>query len=206
VYRNYPSPENRFTASVGGHVYLNYMPPLLDPNPPLPFKSDAIVYVKSGGQFKQYTVSSQLELYSLPNVQPGDYEVYVNRIGYTSGMKSVTVGILNIDTLNFYLDTTSLIGIQNISTEVPGNFELGQNYPNPFNPVTKIKFALVKSGFVKLSVFNLLGQEVEILVNEDLKAGEYEVTFNALKLTSGVYFYRITADGFSQTRKMVLIK
>jgi hypothetical protein len=206
VYRNYPSPQNHHAASVGGHVYLNYMPPFLDPNPPLPFKSGAIVYIKAGGQFKQFTVSSQLEQYALPNVQPGDYEVYVNRIGYTSGFRNVVVGVLNIDTLNFYLDTTSLIGIQNISSEVPKNFELKQNYPNPFNPVTKIQFALVKSGFVKLSVYNMLGQEVVVLVNEDLKAGKYEVTFNALRLTSGVYFYRISADGYSQTRKMVLLK
>ena len=207
VYRNFPSPQNHHAASVGGYVYLNYMPPFLGPpNPPLPFKSDAIIYIKAGGQFRQFTVSSQLEQYALPNVQPGDYEVYVNRIGYTSGLRNVVVGILNIDTLNFYLDTTSLIGIQNISSEVPDNFELKQNYPNPFNPVTRIQFALVKSGFVKLSVYNLLGQEVEVLVNENLKAGEYKVNFNALKLTSGVYFYRITAEGFSKTRKMVLIK
>ena len=206
VYRNYPPPGNHHAASVGGHVYLNYMPPFLSPGPPLPFKSDAIIYVKAGGQFKQYTISSQLEQYALPNVQPGDYEVFVNRIGYTSGFRNVTVGVLNIDTLNFYLDTTSLIGIQNISSEVPENFKLKQNYPNPFNPVTKIRFELAKSGFVKLSVYNILGQEVDVLVNGDLKAGEYEVSFNALKLTSGVYFYKIAADGYSQTRKMVLLK
>lgn len=205
VYRLTQEPQNPFSASVGGYVYLNYLPPFIPP-PPLPFKSDAVIYAKQGSNYRKFAVSSQTEQYSIPNLAQGSYEIYVNRIGYTSGFANVTVSTSNIDTLNFTLDTTSLIGIQNISSEVPKEFSLDQNYPNPFNPETKIEFNLTKASFVKLSVYNILGEEVQVLVNENLKAGKYKVTYNAVKLPSGVYFYRIAADGFSETKKMVLIK
>jgi hypothetical protein len=206
VFRIAPGPQNSNMTAVGGHVYLNYTPPFNNPVLPLPFKSNSIVYVKSGSDFKKFGISTELETYSIPSVSPGNYDVYVNRIGYTSASRNIVVGTVNIDTLNFTLDTTSLIGIKNISSGVPKNFALKQNYPNPFNPVTKIKFDLAKSGFVGLSIFNVLGQEVQILVNDELKAGEYEVTFDALRLASGVYFYRLNTDDFSETRKMVLVK
>jgi hypothetical protein len=205
VFRTTPGPENNTNATVGGYVYLNYFPPF---NPPLPFpfKSDAIVYVKSGSQFKKFAVSTQLEQYSIPDVPTGNYEVFVNRIGYTSALRNLAVGTTNIDTFNFILDTTSLIGVKNISSEIPKNFELKQNYPNPFNPLTKIQFNLAAAGFVKLSIYNILGQKIKVLVNEDLKAGKYEVSFDAAELTSGVYFYKLVSGDFSETRKMVLIK
>ncbi len=207
VYRITPGPQIPLTASVGGYVYLNFLPPLgPPPPPPLPYKSDAIVYAKQGNNFTKFAISNQSEQYSIPNLAPGSYEIYVNRIGYTSASTNINIGTINIDTLNFTLDTTSIIGIKNISSEVPKDFSLRQNYPNPFNPVTKIEFALSKASYVKLSVYNILGEEVQVLVDESLKAGKYEVIYNALKLPSGVYFYRISADGFSETRKMVLIK
>ena len=86
------------------------------------------------------------------------------------------------------------------------NFELYQNYPNPFNPATNIKFQIGSSRFVKLTVYDILGKEVEILVNKKLNAETYEINWNASNYTSGVYFYRLTSDGFSDTKKMVLIK
>jgi plastocyanin len=86
------------------------------------------------------------------------------------------------------------------------NFELKQNYPNPFNPSTSISFSVPKSGFVKLTIFNSLGSEVETLVNENLNRGSYTVNFNASKLSSGVYFYRLNSGDFIETRKMLLIK
>ena len=205
VYRITPGPQDFISASVGGYVYLNYLPPF-NPPPPLPFKSDAIIYARQGNTYRNFAISSQTEQYSVPNLPPGTYEIYVNRVGYTSASANLTVGTTNVDTLNFILDTTSIIGIQNIGLEVPKEFSLSQNYPNPFNPATKIQFALKKESFVKLSVFNILGEEVQILVNENLKAGKYEVVYNAVNLPSGVYFYRIAAEGFSETKKMVLIK
>ena len=104
-----------------------------------------------------------------------------------------------------YGDTT-LLGLTPISTEIPTAFSLSQNYPNPFNPVTNIKFDIPKSSFVKLVVYDLLGREVAALVNEQLKAGTYEADWNAADFPSGVYFYKMIADGYIETKRMVLIK
>jgi hypothetical protein len=92
----------------------------------------------------------------------------------------------------------------NIST--PVSYNLSQNYPNPFNPVTQISFAIPKQGLVTLKVFNILGQQVATLVNEVKSAGEYRVDFNASGLTSGVYFYKLESNGYSDIKKMMLIK
>lgn len=102
--------------------------------------------------------------------------------------------------------TTMPIGINPISSEIPKEFSLSQNYPNPFNPTTNINFAVTKTGNVTIKVFDITGREVATLVNEKLNAGTYTVDFNASNLTSGTYFYKMTADNFSQTKKMVLVK
>lgn len=98
----------------------------------------------------------------------------------------------------------SLVGIGN--SELPVNFKLSQNFPNPFNPVTKIAYALPKSGLVSLRVYDVLGKEVAILVNEVKNAGDYSIDFNASNFTSGVYFYKLETNGFSDIKKMMLIK
>jgi hypothetical protein len=101
---------------------------------------------------------------------------------------------------------TEIIGIQNISSEIPSSFSLSQNYPNPFNPTTNIEFAIAKSGFVSLKVYDILGKEASTLVNNSLAAGKYKVDFNASNLTSGIYFYKLSSEGFSDVKRMVLIK
>jgi hypothetical protein len=88
----------------------------------------------------------------------------------------------------------------------PDNYALQQNYPNPFNPSTIIKFSVPELSFVRIKVFNMLGQEIADLVNEELQQGNYEVKLDAANLPSGVYFYRLEAGNFVQTRKMVLTK
>jgi hypothetical protein len=89
---------------------------------------------------------------------------------------------------------------------IPGQYKLSQNYPNPFNPVTKIEYALPKNGLVTLKVFDVLGREVTTLVNEVKNAGVYTVDFRASEFASGVYFYRLESNGFSDIKKMMLIK
>jgi len=97
--------------------------------------------------------------------------------------------------------------IQNVDdTKLPVSYELGQNYPNPFNPTTNIKFSIPESGIVTLKVYNLLGQEVAVLLNGEKPAGNYEATFDASMLSSGIYFYTLEAKNFTSTRKMVLLK
>ena len=101
---------------------------------------------------------------------------------------------------------SDFIGIKQISEVVPSKYSLEQNYPNPFNPTTNIRYELPKNGFIRFVVFDMLGREVETLVNEKQTPGTYEVTFDASKYSSGVYYYKLITDGFSETKKMILIK
>jgi len=106
---------------------------------------------------------------------------------------------------------SELIGIKIISSEVPVKFELYQNYPNPFNPTTKIKFDIPsevrsRNFEVRLVIYDLLGKEVTSLVNGELKPGTYEVEWNASDFPNGVYFYRLTGEGFSESKKLIFIK
>jgi hypothetical protein len=105
-----------------------------------------------------------------------------------------------------YGDTSTFVGINQISTEAPNNHTLTQNYPNPFNPSTIIKFQIPKSGFVNLTVFDVLGKEVQTLVNQQLSPGTYSVDFDGSTLPSGIYYYRLESGSFTETKKMVLIK
>ena len=100
--------------------------------------------------------------------------------------------------------TTSVEDISN--GEIPVNFNLYQNYPNPFNPSTTIQFSLPKSGDVTLKIYDILGREVATLLNEEKMAGSYQVTFNASGLSTGIYFYRIQAGSFVETKKMIFLK
>lgn len=100
----------------------------------------------------------------------------------------------------------NLTGVTLTDSKIPTNYSLSQNYPNPFNPSTAIKFSTPLSGDVSLRVYTLLGQEVASLINQEMTAGSYEFTFNALNLNSGLYFYRLNVNGFTLTKKMMLIK
>ncbi len=100
----------------------------------------------------------------------------------------------------------SLVGVTNYNTEIPEKYYLKQNFPNPFNPVTKISFGIAKQGFATLKVYNMLGKEVETLVSKDLKPGTYEAAFRGDMLASGVYFYKLTTNDFSETKRMMLVK
>jgi hypothetical protein len=101
---------------------------------------------------------------------------------------------------------SSLTGIKTLNNEIPKTYSLKQNYPNPFNPGTKIDFSIPTSGFVSLEVFDVIGRNVKLLVNEVKQAGSYSVSFDASSIPSGVYFYKITSGSFSETKKMILIK
>ena len=100
----------------------------------------------------------------------------------------------------------AIVGVQNMSTEIPSGNSLSQNYPNPFNPVTNLEFGIPDLGFVSLKIYDLLGKEVVTLVNEKLNPGTYRVEFDAGSLTSGVYFYRLTSGDFMDTKRMLLVK
>ncbi len=97
-------------------------------------------------------------------------------------------------------------GISTINSNVPKGFKLNQNYPNPFNPVTNINFELPAREFVNITIYDASGKEVQSLVNENLNSGVYNYSFNAVSLSTGIYFYRISAGKFTETKKMVLVK
>src|SRR4030095_7833446 len=97
-------------------------------------------------------------------------------------------------------------GITPISGSVPKSFKLDQNYPNPFNPVTNIKFDIPEQSYVKMTIFNLIGGEVEVLVNQQLPAGSYIADWDATNSVSGIYIYKIETAKYSESKKMVLVK
>jgi len=118
--------------------------------------------------------------------------------GYTEMLTNVPI--------NQEIDIRGVVGIHQISSEIPANYSLGQNYPNPFNPSTTIEYSIVKSSFVKLSIFDISGKEVNTLISGSQSAGTYSAKFDASNLSTGVYFYKIQTDEFTETKKMILVK
>lgn len=136
-----------------------------------------------------------------------------NRIMLVAFVNKITPNHLNDNVFNSSeIKLTSIpTNISNNSLETSETFTLEQNFPNPFNPVTKIKFDIpsnVKSqtSNVELIVYDVLGNEVETLVNEKLNAGSYSIDFNAGNLSSGIYFYKLIAGNYSETKRMILLK
>jgi hypothetical protein len=106
-------------------------------------------------------------------------------------------------------NVTSFNFVTSVADEViPTDYELGQNYPNPFNPTTRINYQIPKEGFVTLKVFDVLGNQVALLVNEYQNSGNYNIQFssNNLQLTSGTYFYELRAGDFVSVKKMLMLK
>jgi hypothetical protein len=129
-----------------------------------------------------------------------DEEVWLSRDGVAKGEDDVVKRALA------WINTTNGVGDIEGKTQLPSHYALSQNYPNPFNPSTTIKFELPKASQVNLTVFDILGREVSVLVNERREAGVHEVKFDGSKLASGVYVYRLQAGGFVQSKRLVLLK
>ncbi|CAN5419618.1 hypothetical protein BH10BAC5_BH10BAC5_19230 [soil metagenome] len=176
-----------------------------------------------------FTLQPYTSLYAIHFPSPrfgyvvGDHGVILKTTDYGLNWSSMGSGVTNIlysvfftDTLTGYAVGESGIIIKTtnggvtfthpISTETPNHFSLSQNYPNPFNPKTKLKFELPSGSFARLIVFDVLGRELETLVNENLNAGKYEINWNPEKQAGGIYYYRLNAGNFSETKKMLLIK
>ena len=101
---------------------------------------------------------------------------------------------------------TSLVGVVNTGSNIPTVYKLYNNYPNPFNPKTMIKYDIPKNSNVRIVIYDVLGKEVETIVNEKKTGGSYEIQWDASKYASGAYFYKIEAGDFTESKKMVLIK
>jgi hypothetical protein len=157
-----------------------------------------IAYLSDGSIYWQKTESG--------TANANDFASYV----IVSDTTSVFVtGSANFSTSGigfFTIRYASCIGIEPISGIVPSSFALQQNYPNPFNPSTTIRFDIAKSSFVKITVYDITGKRLEVLAAENVRAGEYEVKWDATGYSTGIYFYSIEADNFVQTKKMILAK
>lgn len=116
-------------------------------------------------------------------------------------------GISSFATADNKLHSNIPLGIGSpINQTGPEDYKLYQNFPNPFNPSTKISYKINQEGYVRLSVFNLVGQEIETLVNEYQAAGKYDIEFNAKDLPSGIYLYKLQVNGYTSVKRMTLIR
>jgi len=118
-----------------------------------------------------------------------------------SGIAGITIDELRVSNIQ-----RTYTSVDNNKGALPTIFVLSQNYPNPFNPSTTINYSVPKLGLITINVYNVLGQELATLVNEEKPVGNYKVEFNANKLATGIYYYRIQAGSFVETKKMVLLK
>ncbi len=148
-----------------------------------------LYYTPNGG-------TNFMQLQSLENFKPNSVSFIDAYIGYVCGDSGVVLKTTN-GGLTFTNTTAS---------NLPEKFSLSQNYPNPFNPNTVIKFQVASSKFVKLIIYDVLGREVATLVNQQMQPGSYSVEWNGTNFPSGIYFYKLTAGDFIQSKKMVLIK
>jgi len=153
-------------------------------------------------------------------MNPGDTQIIVlnfmiTREGGNNLQNVCALQSLSDSALKYYYNdfrTCIPIGIEPISSEIPQRFALYQNYPNPFNPVTKIRFSIpllrgvAEDRGVLLKIYDILGKEIALLVNEELKPGTYEIEWDASNFSSGVYFYSLITENFTQTNKMVVLK
>ena len=176
-----------------------------------PVPAGALVYAKWNSMIAGFGIADPAGHYEIAGLAPGTYAVTADLPGYDPvASKIATIsytsqGVPQFGAVDLNLSTVATSVSENpVST--PQTFELSQNYPNPFNPTTEIRFQVPAGSNVKLVVYNLLGQEVAVLVNEKKEAGSYQVAFNAQNLASGVYMYQLKAGSFVQTRKMLLLK
>ncbi|MDQ3022607.1 MAG: SBBP repeat-containing protein [Bacteroidota bacterium] len=134
----------------------------------------------------------------------GQFADIASKIAVDNAGNLYVTGSSNRDFLTIkYSQPTEII---NLLLEIPSEFNLEQNYPNPFNPSTNISYQLPASSFISLKVFDILGKEVATLVNQKQNAGSYSVSFDGSNLSNGIYFYKIEADNFIETKRMILIK
>jgi N-acetylneuraminic acid mutarotase len=173
------------------------------------------IYVAGGSDINSLTATASVESYdpatntwsletSMPTAKAFGVGAAVDGVLYTIGASTTSGLAIPNSLVRAYTPITTSVEV--LSTNIPSFFTLEQNYPNPFNPSTKISFALPERGNVSLKVYDLLGGEVAQLVNGEIEAGSYDLSFNASDLPSGIYFYKLQAGSFVETKKMILLK
>jgi len=192
VQRREPGGNSPFTASISGIVLNNNNMPI----------GDAIVYAKQGNDNYGFAITNTKGEYTIKSLQFGDYTISANRVSAITNEVKVTLIGNGLSNVNFKMEKIKPVN-NNIA---PVTYKLSQNFPNPFNPSTTIKYSVAVRGMVMLQVYNAVGQLAEELVNETQDAGVYEIRFDASALSSGVYFYKLTAGSYTDSKKMTLIR
>jgi hypothetical protein len=156
----------------------------------------------------------QTKKYILSKSNPSHLTLYLDglHVGDKLKLRSTITDTSIYYTVDHYPDTgwveinvlPPILNVENVYA--PLSYELAQNYPNPFNPITRIRYQIPEPAFVTIKVYDVLGNEIETLINEEQIAGTYAINFDGSGLTSGVYYYSITANEFLQTKKMILLK
>jgi hypothetical protein len=209
------APYNDFTGTDAGKAYLYLSTPTI----PVEFTSFGAIYNKNDITLhwetatelnnKGFNVERRIDKNEWKSIvfikgngnstSPKEYS-YIDNDLFSGGTK-FQYRLKQID-YDGSFEYTEIVEVET----VPQQYELSQNYPNPFNPSTSIRYSIPKQSNVSLKVYDILGNEVANLVNEEKDQGVYTVNFNAIGLSSGIYFYTLRADGFVQTKKMLLIK
>jgi hypothetical protein len=198
------------TAYDGGVDLIYYRDSLQNGNPNV--NSDKLMYTwAAAGTPNGFTVPAKIDNTNFPGWSSRLYIPSIIEYFTMPDMGAIWVGSDGTNKRIFSNRLFDVIGVSNKNHILPEKYSLSQNYPNPFNPTTIIKFRIKDSRFVTLKVFNILGKEIATLVNEKLQPGTYEIPFSInrfpdYQLPSGVYFYKITAGNFSNTKKMILLK
>lgn len=163
-------------------------------------------YIETGsalyGIYNKMKIVGDSIVFKFFNTQPLSNEPFLKIVGAVASQVHFNATVNRGDKV----EAEVVMGVQNGANTVPTKFALSQNYPNPFNPTTSISYSIPQNSFVSLKVFDVLGQEVATLVNEEKSVGNYDVSFDASGIPSGMYFYRLQAGSFIDTKKMVLMK
>ncbi|MCX6160445.1 MAG: YCF48-related protein [Ignavibacteriae bacterium] len=193
--------SNIYSTTNGGNTwFINFEYPVYGP--------PKLISIMFDNQLTGYATAENGDLLISPS-GTGTFQVNKNFFStpfyssYSANLNSVWLvgsGGLVVSSLNIN------VGINKLTDIIGGSYYLLQNYPNPFNPVTRIRYALPRAGVVRLAVYDVMGREVEMLVNERQATGSYEAVWDGSRFASGVYFYRLTAEGFGETKRMTLIK
>jgi len=206
------------TSSFGGHPVSEKHGSLQGWYQSMPLGNDALVIsvamlegtsnaVGAGGIVISGTTSSWTQFtvpifYNPGSPTPDNTIITISMVDTSSSGESGNIGSMAyVD----YLTFTGPSAVEQING-LPTDFELSQNYPNPFNPTTNIEYSIPEQSYVELKVYDILGNEVATLVNEEQSAGTYRADFIGIDLTSGIYFYTLKAGGFVETKKMILLK
>jgi myo-inositol-hexaphosphate 3-phosphohydrolase len=183
---------------------------------------DGYLYVSSGGQIKSDSMWLNRTWYAFDTVTKTVKDSIVwtgasssfdnvrpRASAFSPGGDTAYVGAFSVvanSGLVVFVREQVTVGVDLVTDNLPAGFKLEQNFPNPFNPSTEIRFSVPEAGMTRVVVYDLLGREVEVLVNEYLNAGDYRTTFTADGLSSGTYVYMMTSGTARMTKKMVLMK